>query len=70
MFYHLERRQWLEWDYDIDKYDICGDIIEETKHESNLDDSLDQIASPSNMNNYDDDEDMGAIEYQNLSIVT
>lgn len=26
-FYHLDKKEWLEWTYDISKYDICGDVI-------------------------------------------
>jgi hypothetical protein len=29
VFYHLDRKVWLQWDYDIEKYNICGETNDE-----------------------------------------
>jgi hypothetical protein len=29
VFYHLDRKVWLQWDYDIEKYDIYGETKDE-----------------------------------------
>jgi hypothetical protein len=61
---------WLEWDHDIEKYDICGDIAADNKPSANQsDDSDGKVTSPRSTTRIDMD-DLTKIEYSNLNIVT
>jgi len=61
---------WLEWDHDIEKYDICGDIAADNKPSANQsDDSDGKVTSPRSPACIDMD-DLSKIEYSNLNIVT
>jgi hypothetical protein len=61
---------WLEWDHDIEKYDICGDIAADNKPSGNQsDDSDGKVTSPRSTARIDMD-DLTKIEYLNLNIVT
>ena len=71
VFYNLDIKMWLDWDHDIDKYDICGDIAAD-KRTSGLPEESDdaQPTSPRSPRNISDLDDLTKIEYSNLNIVT
>ncbi len=62
---------WLDWDHDIDKYDICGDIAADSKPSGDQSDETDdKVTSPRSPRSFGDMDDLTKIEYSNLNIVT
>ena len=80
VFYHLDRKVWLQWDYDIEKYDICGETNDEKDSKVQNDEDSDiqdnskapqsATGTARNRNIFSDMEDIHKIEFQNLNIVT
>jgi hypothetical protein len=66
LVYNLDLKAWMEWEYDIDRYDICGYRLR-TKEHLNTDEASDGTPRAFIA---DDEEDIEAVEYQNLFIVT
>ena len=60
IFYHLEMKTWFDWDYDINKYDIRGELIQTNlKQDKTKDDDDDRalMSAGSQRTNYADNAD-------------
>lgn len=73
IFYKVEDRSWLLWDYDIHKYDILGDKMPDkpvTRAPKNESDDEGALSPRSGEDLPLDDEFINKIEFQNIMVAT